>query len=131
MDKQLHYDASLFFSQFVDAFATFDGEVVGRLFASPYLAVDADGNSKAYFTAENIAQYFQQHLTNYRADGVEYCEYDELEGRAVDGSNAILTVTWTLRAADGEPVTSWRESYLVGLLNGGMKVYTSIDHSDG
>jgi hypothetical protein len=46
---QLAREASMYFDHFVEAFATFEGRSVARLFAFPYLSVDQKGNRRVFF----------------------------------------------------------------------------------
>lgn len=128
MDR-LTIEATEFFDNFVAAFSTFDGALVARLFAHPYLAVDQDGNQRVFENTEATARYFQQHLDNYQSSGSESCRYHSLEVTPIGTQGALVTVTWSLRDPQDCERSTWRESYCVLSNNGKMSAHTSIDHA--
>ena len=127
--SQMLKEAAAFFDSFVHAFATFDGEVVARLFSHPYLAVDQHGQTRAFDNAKATASYFQHHLDNYKTIGSDSCSYEALEVVPIGTPSALVTVTWRLQGADGHELSNWRESYCVLRKEGGMVACSSIDHA--
>lgn len=122
-------EAAHFFDEFVEAFATFDGDRVAERYRAPFLAIDAEGTTTCLDTREKIARYFQTFLDDYRAQGCRACSYDELEVAAAGTAGALLTVTWDLVREDRTPVQSWRESYLVVREEARLVVVASVDHA--
>lgn len=129
MNSHLENEAKLYFERFVDAFSTFDGSVVAKLFTTPYLAVDATGESNVFSTTTDIADYFQSYLDSYKSDGCVSCSFHDLEEFATGSNSAVLTVSWKLLRADKTEVSSWRESYNVLRLNNEIRAYASVDHA--
>ena len=127
--KQLITEATEFLDSFVAAFSTFDGEVVARLFTYPYLAVDQHGNQSVFHGSKETARYFQKHLDGYKSGGSDSCSYQIHEVMQIGALGALLTVTWTLKDANGDEISSWGESYCVLRTNGKMSAHTSIDHA--
>ena len=127
--NRLTTEATQFFDDFVAAFGTFEGSIVARLFVHPYLAVDQHGNQKVFDGPEDTATYFQEYLDGYKFDGSKSCSYQSLEVEPIGTLGAIASVTWSLTSADGNEISSWRESYCVSRKNGKMLAYASIDHA--
>jgi hypothetical protein len=128
MDRLIS-EATQFFDDFVDAFGTFEGSIVARLFVHPYLVVDQHGSQSVFEGPEDTAVYFQEYLDGYKSGGSESCSYQSLEVVAIGTLGALASVPWSLTNADGEEINSWRESYCVSRKNGQMLVYASIDHA--
>lgn len=119
----------MYFDHFVEAFATFEGKNVARLFAFPYLSVGQNGNPRVFSQFEETATYFQEYLNSYKSSGCESCCYHALEVIPVGARGALATVTWSLRDAVGSEINTWRESYCVQRNDGQMLAYASIDHA--
>jgi hypothetical protein len=126
---QIAREASKYFDHFVEAFATFEGENVARLFTFPYLSVDHNGNRRVFSKFEETAKYFQEHLDSYKSSGSKSCSYDSLEVTPIGERGALAAVTWSLRNAAGSEINTWRESYCVLRNSGQMLAYASIDHA--
>ncbi len=127
--KKPGLEATQFFDDFVDAFGTFEGSIVARLFVHPYLAVDQHGNQSVFDGPEDTATYFQKHLDGYKSEGSKSCSYQSLEVEPIGSLGAIASVTWSLTGSDENVIASWRESYCVSRKNGEMLAYASIDHA--
>ena len=123
-------EAEQFFSDFVTAFATFDGRVVAERYLEPFVAIDGEGAQRLLKTRAEIGNYFQGFLNDYRAKGSTSCRYDELEIVAMGSTSALLTVSWELMNDLKAVVQTWRESYVVVRLSAGLFVTTSIDHRE-
>jgi hypothetical protein len=126
---QLAREASMYFDHFVEAFATFEGENVARLFTFPYLSVELNGNRRVFSQFVETAKYFQEHLDSYKSSGSKSCSYGSLEVTPIGGRGALAAVTWSLRDAAGSAISDWRESFCVLRINGQILAYASIDHS--
>ena len=122
-------EAKEFFDQFVAAFGTFDGNVVARLFSHPYVAIDQHGNQKVLICDRETATYFQGYLDNYKSRGSESCCYEDLEVVPMGSLAALISVTWTLKNAEGVGIESWRESYCVLRKGGQLRASVSVDHA--
>lgn len=129
MSNILRNAAIEFFGRFDHAFATFSGREVAQRYQHPYLAIRADGQTTAFLTPADIADYFQALLDDYHARGCRSCQHKDLDLVKLGQTCALGTVTWTLYDASGDAVTSWRESYNLVLIDGAMKVAASIDHA--
>jgi Pyridoxamine 5'-phosphate oxidase len=128
MDQLVH-EASTYFDHFVEAFATFEGANVARLFTFPYFSVDSNGSRRVFSGFEETAHYFQEHLNNYSSSGSKSCRYNSLEVIPIGEDGALATVTWSLMDAAGNAINVWRESYCVLRNKGKMLAYASIDHA--
>lgn len=127
---KLQSDTLAFFDEFTAVFPTFDGAQIARRYAAPYLAIHADGSSDLFSTAESIATYFQRIVDGYRNSGCHSCRYLDLEIVPMGRTAALGTVTWELLRADGSVLAAWRESYNLAYLNGRLKAFVSVDHSE-
>ena len=122
-------DLQAFFLDFCNDFSQFDGELIARRYATPYLAVSAEGELQSFASPEETAGWFQQHLDSYRARGCARCSFTSLEAVALGQHKVLATVTWHLRDADGSLVNTWRVSYNLLCRDGRWLIYTSTDHS--
>jgi hypothetical protein len=120
--------AKVFFDEFVEAFATFDGNEIARRYRVPYLAVQAEGTGRVFQTRAAIAEYFQRIVDGYQSGGCRSCRYGDLEVTAIGRDAALGTVTWDLLRAEGSAITSWRESYLLVRADERLETLASIDH---
>jgi len=122
------HELHAFFTSFCEDFARFDGALVARRYATPYLALNADGVLQHFTTPDATARYFQQHLDRYHEQGCRSCAYEALESVALGEQGCLASVTWRLHAEPDHLISTWRESY--NLLRGpqGLLVYASTDH---
>ena len=131
MTKQdLQGAARDFFEGFNVVFATFSGPKIAERYVAPYLAIRSDGSSEAFTSAESIGEYFQRIVDDYYSRGCRICRYRDLVVVPIGSAAALGTVTWELCRADGTPVTAWRESYDLVLLDGRMKAAASVNHAE-
>jgi len=119
----------LFFDEFVEAFASFDGARVAQRYLSPYLAFSGPDAVRAFASAEEITAYFQGILDAYRAQGCQRCRYLDLEVLALGADCVLGSVTWELLAADGQVIAAWRESYNLCRVGKGYRIFASTDHA--
>lgn len=117
-----------FFESFCHDFSSFDGALVARRYATPYLALNADGGILHFTTRDAIARYFQQHLDRYRAQGCQSCTHEALTSVALGQQSCLTSVTWRLHAGAGNLISTWRESYNMHLGPTGLLIYASTDH---
>lgn len=120
--------ARAFFDEFVEAFTSISGEVIARRYASPYMAMHADGTHGFYFSEQDTAHYFQRVVDGYNEQGARTCRYKDLDVVALGRSHLLATVTWELEDQTGGIISAWRESYSLALRDGEYKITTSIDH---
>lgn len=121
-------DLHAFFESFCQDFASFDGAIVARRYATPWLAMNADGALMHFSTPRETARYFQQHLDRYREQGCQSCTYEALESVELGQQSCLASVTWRLHAASGSVISTWRESYNLHLAAQGLLIYASTDH---
>lgn len=121
--------AARFFDEFVDAFRTFDGNVVAQRYSSPYLAAHVDETLDCFTNHSEIARYFQGVLDDYHARGCRSCRYADLEVVPLGEAGVLGTVTWELLHEDGSVLSRWRESYNMARSGEGLKVFCSVDHA--
>jgi hypothetical protein len=114
-----------FFDGFVEAFATFDGLRVGRLFVAPGVALKRDGTVQGFSTRQDIEAYYQAALDRYRASGCRSCRYSDLDVRFLNDSSVIATASWDLLRADGSAIIHWRQAYFLSRFDGEWCIYGS------
>ena len=124
---QVTADAEAFFDEFVRAFSSFDGEVIARRYAAPYMAMHS-GTDVVYSCASDTARYFQAIVDGYGERGARTCCYQDLEVVAVGRSHLLASVTWELHDQAGSAISAWRESYTLALRDGQYQITSSIDH---
>ena len=115
----------VFFDRFVEAFATFDGEVVGRLFMAPGVALKRDGGLEGFSTQRDIEAYYQKALDHYRAAGCQLCRYSNLETVFLNDSSVIATASWDLLRDDGSVISHWRQAYFLSRFDSSWRIYGS------
>jgi hypothetical protein len=114
-----------FFDSFVEAFATFDGTLVGRLFVAPGVALKRDGTVQGFSTRQDVEAYYQAALDRYRASGCRTCRYSDLDVRFLNDSSAIATASWDLLRADGSAIGHWRQAYFLSRSGGEWRIFGS------
>lgn len=115
----------VFFDRFVEAFATFDGKAVGRLFVAPGVALKRDGGLEGFSTQQDIEAYYQKALDHYRAGGCRSCRYSSLETTFLNDKSAIATASWDLLREDGSAISRWRQAYFLSRFDGSWRIYGS------
>lgn len=118
-----------FFEDFCRAFANFDGALIARRYAEPYLAVDAEGGLRSFASRQQIGDYFQRVLDDYHHQGCRRCRFDALQYQALGGASVLASVTWQLLREDESLALSWRESYTLVRTPEGLRIFASIDHA--
>jgi hypothetical protein len=114
-----------FFDGFVAAFATFDGAIVGRLFATPGVALRRDGTLQGFSSQADIEAYYQAALDRYRALGCRSCRYANPEARFLNDNSAIATASWDLLREDGTVISHWRQAYFMSRFVTEWRIYGS------
>jgi hypothetical protein len=117
-----------FFEAFATAFSEFDGALIARRYAVPYLALNAEGVLQSFGTQAHIAVYFQGYLDQYHQQGCRACRFKDLHVVPLGQHSALATITWELLRSDCSIASSWRESYNLTRLNQELRIYTSTDH---
>ncbi len=125
----LQHEVREFFDAFVAAFREFDGALVARRYATPFVSLDAQGGLRSFHTMAEIAGYFQSVLTAYHQQGCRSCRFGDLEVVAVGTRSALASVSWELLRADGSVASGWRESYNLLRSDQGWRVFASTDHT--
>ena len=118
-----------FFDRFVSDFASFDGANIASRYATPYLAIAADGSSRLFPDSASVAKYFQTVLDGYSDAEIRSCRYHSLEVVPIGCRSVLATVTWEMLRKDGAVQTTWRESYNLQRTQAGLKVCVSTDHA--
>jgi len=118
-------EVSRLFDAFVEAFATFDGTLVGRLFVAPGVALKRDGTLQGFSSPGDVEAYYQAALDHYRASGCRSCRYSNLETRFLNDNSAIATASWDLLHQDGSVISHWRQAYFLSRRGGAWRIYGS------
>lgn len=126
----LQGEVAAFFDAFVEAFRSFDGQLIARRYLAPYSALHAGGSVECFPTHPDIAAYFQKVVDGYHSQGCRSCRYRELEVVSMGHACVLGTVTWELLLEDGRVLQSWRESYNLARTEGGLRVFATVDHVD-
>lgn len=126
----LQGEVAAFFDAFVEAFRSFDGQLIARRYLAPYSALHAGDSVKCFPTHPDIAAYFQKVVDGYHSQGCRSCRYRELEVVSMGQACVLGTVTWELLLEDGRVLQSWRESYNLARTEGGLRVFATVDHVD-
>jgi hypothetical protein len=121
--------ATALFDQFCEAFATFDAECVGRLFATPGVAFRNDGTLVSLATREDLHRYYQAVLDHFQSNGARTVRWSDLAVLKMGTRAVLATVTWELLDADGAPLMRWRQSYNLAMLDGAPKIFASAMHA--
>ncbi len=124
----LRAELTSFFDEFVDAFRAFDGRLIARRYAAPYMAMHADESGQVFATREEIGAYFQRVVDAYREQGCRSCRYGDLDATPLGERSALATVTWDLLLESGAVLSSWRESYNLVRTANGLRIFASVDH---
>lgn len=124
-DTAPEQEIARFFDAFVEAFATFDGATVGRLFVTPGVALKRDGTLQGFSVQADVEAYYQAALDRYRASGCRSCRYFDLGTRFLNEASAIATASWDLLHADGSLISRWRQAYFMTRVAGDWRIYGS------
>lgn len=131
MDSPDLTPAAAYFDRFVAAFKTFDGTQVAGLFAAPVVALGRTGSLVSLSTRNDVVRYYQTALDRYHREGCSYCRWSELSVVPMGRLSLLATVTWDLLSGDGSAVTSWRQSYCLGLFGDeGLKAFAATTHAE-
>lgn len=126
---ELQAAAQRFFDAFVEAFRSFDGNIIAERYLSPYLAFHAHDSVDVFLSSADTGAYFQRIVDAYHAQGCRSCRYGALQVLPLGPGCALATVTWELLAEDLTVLGSWRESYNLCLMEGKFMVFASTDHA--
>jgi hypothetical protein len=129
-DETLQDEMRRFFEDFVVAFAEFDGPLIARRYAAPYLALNARGEARLFASAETIGAYFQGIVEQYFAQGCRHCRFHGLHATALGANAALASVSWELLSANHEVLSAWRESYNLARTSQGWRIHASTDHAE-
>jgi len=120
--------ARTYFNRFVAAFATFDPAVIADLFATPGVALRADGSLVALATRDDVVRYYRAALEGYHRDGCRSCRWANLQVTSAGSRSLLAAVTWDLIHEDGSVMRTWRQSYFLKSSDDGPKAFASASH---
>ena len=118
-----------YFDDFVDAFATFDGERIATKFTIPYLVRETACTSRIFDSIAHVSRHFQSYLDEYKEKGCTECRYSNLDIKCLGSESVLASVDWTLLNHSGSTVMAWTESYLLSLNGKQATAFASIDHA--
>jgi hypothetical protein len=121
--------ARAFFDDFVEAFCSFDGDIIAKRYLSPYLAFHSYGSAQVFMSSAETGTYFQRIVDDYHAMACRLCRYKDLAIIPLGKECALGTVTWELLAEDLSVIRAWRESYNLCLVDGRFMVFASTDYA--
>ncbi len=122
-------DLHQFFQAFCQDFASFNGKKIAERYATPYISLNADGVLKLLASVDDIANYFQNYLNQYREQGCSDCRYYDLSFVLLGAHRVVVSVTWQLYNPQQQLVSTWRESYNLLKNSQGLFIYASTDHA--
>jgi hypothetical protein len=105
LDSASEKEIALFFDGFVEAFSTFDGTAVGRLFVAPGVALSE--------------------MERYRASGCRSCHYSNLETHFLNDKTVIATASWDLLHQNGSVISRWRQAYFLSRFGREWRIFGS------
>lgn len=120
-------DVRRFFDLFVKDFTAFNGELIASRYPVPYTAIDRQGQARSFLSFEEIAEYFQSYLDEYKRQGIRSCDYSDLSVIELNSHCVCAAVTWHMLTDSGDETSCWRESYHLLLDNGNIEVFASVD----
>lgn len=120
-----------YFDDFLDAFATYDGDRVAAKFTVPYMVKGEAGETKVFQSMPDVSQHFQAYLDEYKAKGCTKCQYSNLDVMWLGSESAIASVNWSLLDHIDALVLSWSESYLLSATGNQALAYATVDHVVG
>jgi len=120
--------ARIFFDRFVAAFATFDPALIADLFATPGVALRADGSLVALTTREDVLRYYRAAIEGYHRNGCRSCRWADLQVTPTGSRSTLAAVTWDLLHEDGSIMVTWRQSYYLRESDDGLKAFASASH---
>ncbi|MFT3800936.1 MAG: hypothetical protein QM766_06905 [Burkholderiaceae bacterium] len=126
--SELETHVRIFFDEFVEAFRSFDGNIIAERYLSPYLAFHTAESIQIFTSRAETATYFQGIVDQYHAEGCRACRYKDMSVMQLGNECAIGTVTWELLAEDRSVISAWRESYNLCRVEGRLMVFASTDH---
>ncbi|HEV2611519.1 MAG TPA: hypothetical protein VGU61_14715 [Noviherbaspirillum sp.] len=127
-DTNPRQEVKQFFDDFVEAFKAFDGPLIARRYAAPYVALSGEGVLQSFATQARIGEYFQNVVDHYRQMGCRSCRYTHLEVISLGRNSALATLDWELLHEDGSIIHAWRESYNLAGTGKGLCIFASTDH---
>lgn len=123
--------AGAYFDRFVEAFSTFDGAQIARLFAAPLVTLGRDGSLIGLFQQDDIMRYYQAALDGYHRDGCRSCRWSDLSVAPMGCRAVLAAVTWDLVRDDGTVLTRWRQSYGLSLAgDDGPRTFAAVSHAE-
>jgi hypothetical protein len=122
--------ARIFFDRFMAAFATFDPALIADLFATPGVALRADGSLVALTTPEDVLRYYRAAIEGYHRNGCRSCRWADLQVTPTGSRSMLAAVTWDLLHEDGSILVTWRQSYHLTESGDGPRAFASASHAD-
>lgn len=126
--QALRGEVTEFFDGFVEAFSSFKGARIAKLYHAPGVALRGDGSIECLQSRAEIERFFQTTLDGYYRNGCRATRYRDLDVVPMGSRSALGTVTWDLLAEDGRALREWRQSYNLVRVEDGWQVLTSTYH---
>ena len=128
MAKALEAEISAFLKQYLETFATFDGDRIAALYCIPTVTMRGDGSIHSFQSREEIARFFQGVADTYQGEGATSGTMHDLDVVPIGERSALATVTWKNRRPDGSVARQWRQSYNLVRFAEGWRILAATFH---
>ena len=129
-ERALREEVAAFFERFVEAFKSFDGSRVAKLYFVPGVGLRGSGAIQAWTSETEVAEFFARALARYAARGVKTCRFTDLDVVPMGARAALGAVTWEMLTEAGSVAVTWRQSYNLVRADDGWKAWASTYYLD-
>jgi hypothetical protein len=128
MAEALEIEMSAFLNKYNEAFATYDGDQIAKLYCVPTITMRGDGSIHCFQSQDEIARFFQGVVDTYRRDGAVSGTPQDVVAVSIGERSALATVTWKNLRPDGSVARQWRQSYNVVRFAEGWRILATTFH---
>lgn len=118
-------DLTEWFNKYRDAFLA-GPEAIAELYYEPCL--NARMGVRLNHTRHDTAEFFQNVLAKYRAQGFHHGEIVAMETRSLGSKSMLATVRWAYKNADNETLWEWTFTYILYDADGDWKILLNTLH---
>ena len=118
-------DLRQWFTKYNDAFPKGPGAVAEFYYAP---CINARMGVRLNHTRQDTADFFQQVIEKYRAQGWHHGEILSMETRSLGSNSAQATVRWAYKNAENQTLWEWTFTYNLYKANGDWKILLQTLH---